>query len=259
MRATETYIRTTELALALASTYMTAVTLFQTSLYAKFKPLLLRILSYMEPLLGGLSNYLSYFDLSLLVLVIALSLLFWRRGDEAGFGRLFSLNMLMYFPSVIDFSMFNWINLILLYDPAPRVSPLWVFGVGVLLQVTYIALRYTVRFRRIREELIGRGAEVEDLDNVSKGQMAYLALLMAGTVAVLTVIYYATPFVRDLLRFEVAELPYPHIVIGVACTILIAVATVIYLRGQSSKTQPAAEREEETPPLEPEQPDNQHE
>ena len=257
MRATETFIRTSELALALASTYMTAVTLFQTSLYMKFKPLLLRLLSYMEPLLGGLRNYLSYFDLSLLILVIVLSILFWRRGDEAGFGRLFSLNMLMFFPSVIDFSMFNWINLILLYDPAPRVSRLWVFGVGVLLQVTYIALRYTVRFRRLREELVGRGAEVEDVDNVSKGQMAYLMLLMAGTAAIVSTIYYATPFVKDLLRFEAAELPYPHIVIGFACTILIALATVIYLRGHETK--PAAEREEVTPTLDPEQLANQHE
>lgn len=235
MRRVETFIRTTELGLALASTYMTAVTLIQTSLYAKFKPLLLNLLAYAESILGRLRFDLTYFDLSVLALAMALSLLFWRRGDEAGFGRLFSLNMLMFFPSVIDFSMFNWVNLILPYDPAPRVSALWVFGVGVLLQVTYIALRYTVRFRLLREELLDRGAEVEDVDNVSRGQMAYLALLLAGTAAILVSMYYATLLVKGLLRFEVMGIPYQHIIVGVACTILIAAATIIYLRGYGTQ------------------------
>ena len=166
---------------------------------------------------------------------MALSLLFWRRGDEAGFGRLFSLNMLMFFPSVIDFSMFNWINLIMPYDPAPSLLRLRVFGVGLLLQVTYIALMNTVRFRGVREELVGRGAKVEDVDDVSKGQMAYLALLMTGTVAVVTSIYYATPMVKGLLVLETEGLPYLHVVIGIVCSILIAVATVIYLRGHETK------------------------
>jgi len=235
MRRAETYIRTTELGLALASTYMTAVTLLKTSLYMKFKPLLLALLSRGENILGWLRIDLAYFDLSILILAMALSLLFWRRGDEAGFGRLFSLNMLMFFPSVIDFSMFNWINLILPYDPAPSLPLLRVFGVGLLLQVTYIALMNTVRFRGVREELVGRGAKVEDVDDVSKGQMAYLALLMTGTVAVVTSIYYATPMVKGLLVLETEGLPYPHVVIGIVCSILIAMATVIYLRGHETK------------------------
>jgi len=240
MRAVETFMRTAELGLALASTYMTAVTLLQTSLYAKARPLLLR---FGGPILGGLRIDIAYFDLALLALAMVLSLLFWRRGDEAGFGRLFSLNMLMFFPAVIDFSMFNWVNLILPYDPAPRVSLLWVFGVGILLQVTYISLRYTVRFRGLREELMDRGAEVDDVDTVSKGQMTYLGQLVAGTAAITAAIYGATPLVKGLLRFEATTMPYPHVVIGFACTLLIAVATLIYLRGQgiATSTEPMEE------------------
>jgi len=229
MRRAETFIRMTELGLALASTYMAAVTLLQASLYAKFRPLLLRLGG---AILGGLNIDLAYLDLIPLALAMVLALLFWRRGDEAGFGRLFSLNMLMFFPAVLDFSTFNWVNLILPYDPAPRVSLPWVFGVGVLLQVTYLGLRYTVRFRELRGELIGRGAELEDVDGVSKGQMTYLTLLLAGTAIITVAIYYAARILKGVLKLEAVGLPYLHIVIGVACTILIAAATVIYLRGQ---------------------------
>ena len=241
MRRVETFIRTAELGLTLVSTYMAAVTLLQTSLYAKFKPLLLSLLAYAEPLLGRLRVDLTLLDFALLALALFLALLFWRRGDEAGFGRLFSLNMLMFFPAVLDFSMFNWVSLILQYEPTPHISALWVFGLGVLLQVTYIALRYTVRFRGLREELLNRGAEVEDVDAVSRGQMAYLALLLTGTTAILALLYYAAPLVEGLLRLEAEGLPYPHIVIGVACSILIAAATIIYLRGSGG--QPEAEQE----------------
>ena len=242
MRRAETFIRMTELGLALASTYMAAVTLLQASLYAKFRPLLLRLGG---AILGGLNIDLAYLDLIPLALAMVLALLFWRRGDEAGFGRLFSLNMFMFFPAVLDFSTFNWVNLILPYDPAPRVSLPWVFGVGVLLQVTYLGLRYTVRFRELRGELIGRGAELEDVDGVSKGQMTYLALLLAGTAIITVVIYYAAPILKGMLKLEAVGLPYMHIVIGVACTILIAAAMVIYLRGQGAKS--AAEPKGETP------------
>lgn len=235
MRRVETLIRTTELGLALGSTYLTALTLLQASLYAKIRPVLLR---YGESVLEWLLLDLAYFDLSVLALALMLSLLFWRRGDEAGFGRLFSLNMIMFFPSVIDFSMFNWANLILPYDPAPRVSSLWMFGVGLLLQATYITLRSTVRFRGLRQELLGRGAEVEDVDNVSKGQMTYLALLMAGTAVTVASIYYITCYIMPLklLRFEAEKLPYPYIVIGIVCSILIAAATIIYLRGYGPRS-----------------------
>jgi len=250
MRAVQTSIRATELGLALASTYMAAVTLLQTSIYTnKVKPLLLSLSRYGAPLLGGLQLNMAYVDFALLALAIFSSLMFWRRGDEIGFGRLFSLNMLLFFPSVLDFSTFNWVNLILPYDPAPRVSPLWVFGVGLLLQATYLTLRYTVRFRVLREELMGRGAEAEAVDNVSKNQMAYLALLVAGTAAILFSIYRAMPLVKGMLMSEAARLPIPHVVIGIACTILMAAATVIYLRGYG--VQPEAERADETTTLEP--------
>jgi len=239
MRTVQTYIRTAELGLSLFSTYMTAVTLFQTSIYSKIRPILLR---YGGPILGGFRIDIAYFDLALLTLAIVLSALFWRRGDEVGFGRVFTLNMLMFFPAVIDFSTFNWVDLFLSYEPSPPITPLRVFGVGILLQITYISLRFMVRFRGVREELMDRGADKDDVDEVSKGQMIYLGQLIVGTASITALIYVATSPLKKLFKFGSTGLPYPHMFIGVACTIVIAVGTLIYLRLQG--TTPASEQRE---------------
>jgi hypothetical protein len=241
---TVAYIRSAELAVALASTYMVAVTLIQTSIYAKLKPYLARFLG---PLLAMFGADTTYIDIVLLGLVVAMSFTFWRRGDEAGFGRLFSLNMLMFFPAVVDFSTFNWVNLIMPYDPVRGVSVLWAFGVGLLLQVTYLTLRYTVRFRLLRDELLGRGAEPYDVDEVSKGQMYYLISLVLGTTAISATVFYLSPITGDMISLDALRLPYPHIVIGIICTLLIAAATILYLRGSGRR----ADAEEVKPPEEP--------
>lgn len=232
---TETYIRFTELGVALASTYMVAVTMLQTSLYSKFKPYAVTALG---PLLMSWGADPDYVNLFILVLVMALSFLFWRGGREADYGKLFSLNMLMFFPSVLDFSMFNWVNLILPYEAETMVSPMWVFGVGLLLQTTYLTLRYTAIFKEVRDELEGRGAEDSDLDKVSKGQMGYLVVLVISTAVISTVVYSAFPFVRKTLYEALTGFPYPHIIIGVLGTFLIAGATILYLRGGGEVTMP---------------------
>jgi hypothetical protein len=230
---TETEIRTVELGVALASTYMVAVTLVQTSLYGELKP---RILGFLAPLMMSFGADPAFFDIMIMGAVLSLSFLSWRRGDEAGFGRLFSLNMLMFFPAVIDFSTFNWVKLIFPYDLVSKVSNHWVFGVGLLLQATYLTLRYTVRFRGIRAELLGRDADEGDVDEVSRGQMTYLVQLVLGTALISAVVYYGVPRVSGLLNAEFSSLPYPHVIIGVACTLLIAAATILYLRGGGRKT-----------------------
>jgi hypothetical protein len=233
-----TFIRGSELSVAIASTYMVAVTMIQTSIYAMLKPYALTVLGPIMMLLGA---DVQYVDIVILGLVLGLSFNFWRRGDEAGFGRLFSLNMLMFFPSVLDFSTFNWVNLILPYEPSPAVGSLWVFGVGLLLQATYLALRYTVRFRMARDEFFERGADPEDIDDVSRGQMGYLAALVLGTVVVSVTVYYLAPIVTGMVSTEALGIPYLHVVVGAACTLLIAGATVLYLRDGGAQTAPAVQ------------------
>ncbi len=236
MRA-DAYIRGSEFVVALASTYMAAVTMVQTSLYWRARPYIAVVLGPIASSLGGApaGEGGSALDLIMIGMALALSFTFWRKGDEAGFGRLFSLNMLMFFPSVLDFSTFNWINLILPYESTTVVSIQWVFGVGLLLQATYLTLRYTVRFREMRAELEERGAEEDDVDEISRGQMVYLGQLVAGTVVISAGVYFGFPYVNRFLRGEAAGLPYPHLIIGVVFTLLIAAGTILYLRGGGSQ------------------------
>ena len=133
--------------------------------------------------------------------------------------------------------MFNLVNLILPYDPEPLVSGLWVFGVGLLLQSTYLALRYTVRFRNLRGKLVERGAEMYDVDQISKGQMTYLGQLVLGTSFISLTVYYLIPIMQDLFAINVLKIPYPHIVIGFTCTLLIAASIILYLRGWGKTTE----------------------
>ncbi len=230
----ENVIRSVELGVALAACYMAAVTMVQTSLYERIIKMIRD--SFMGPLL---EPYMAYFDLSVMVLALALCFTLWRRGGIDSFSKLFSLNMLMFFPAVLDFSTFNWVGLILDLTPSHRVTDLWVFGVGLLLQVTYLMLRYTYRFREDREELLARGALEEDINQVSRGQMGYLTLIASVTTLTTTVIYVAAPSLSGYLRQPLNALPYfirtkAHILVGVAVILWIAASLILYLRDSSS-------------------------
>jgi len=82
----------------------------------------------------------------------------------------------------------------------------------------------------LRGELEERGAEPVDVDEVSRGQMFYLSTLVVGTGAISAVVYYMVPVVMGLVNIRSYRIPFPHVVIGVVCTILIAAATILYLR-----------------------------
>jgi len=226
----ENVIRSMELGVALAACYMAAVTMVQTTLYGRIIEMITD--SFMGPLL---EPYMAYFDLSVTVLVLALCFMLWRKGDINSFSKLFSLNMLMFFPAVLDFSTFNWVGLILDLMPSPRVTDLWVFSVGLVLQVTYLMLRYTYRFREDRQELLSRGALEEDINQVSRGQMGYLTLIVSATAATTAAIYVTVPYIRDYLRQPLNTLPYfirtkAHVLVGIVVILGIAVSLILYLR-----------------------------
>ena len=224
----EGFVRTMEAFVAIAASYMAAVTMVQTTLYNK-------ILTKISGSVIGpaIEPYMPYFNITIIILVLFVSFSFWRKGDEVWFGRLFSLNMLMFFPSVLDFSTFNWIGLIFDLKPTPGVTHIWVFGVGLLLQITYLMLRYTVRFRYTREELKGRGANEQDINDVTRGQVSYLVLLTTLTAGITAGIYIATPYLTRLAINPVEGLPVPHMLVGFLVVVFIAAALVIYLKGSS--------------------------
>ena len=222
----EGLLRTIEALVALAATYMVAVTMVQTTLYNK---LLDKVSNYFGP---PLDPYLPYINIGIIVGVLFLAFTFWRKGDEIWFGRLFNMNMLMFFPAVLDFSTFNWIGLIFNLTPIPGLSGPWVFGVGLLLQVTYLSLRYTVRFRYTRAELEGRGATMEDIDAVTRGQVGYLVLLVTLTIAATSIVYVSLPIITEFAADPLSNLPVPHMVVGLLVVVMIAATLVYYLRSQ---------------------------
>jgi hypothetical protein len=219
-------LRTIEALFALSATYMAAVTMVQTTLYGK---IIDKVSNYFGP---PLDPYLSYIGVSIILGVLFLSFTFWRKGDEVWFGRLFNMNMLMFFPAVLDFSTFNWVGLIFDLTPVPGVSALWVFGVGLLLQVTYLSLRYTVRFRYTREELEGRGATEDDIDAVTRGQVGYVMLLVSLTIVATSIVYVSVPFITQFSAEWLSSLPAPHMLIGLLVVVIVAVTLVYYLRSQ---------------------------
>ena len=219
----ESSLRTIEAFVAIAASYMASVTMVHTTLYLK---IIGKFINYFGP---EFEKYVPYINLGIIVLVMFIAFNYWKKGDEIGFGRLFNLNMLMFFPAVLDFSTFNWVGLIFNLTPIGEISDSWVFGVGLLLQITYLMLRYTVRFRYGRTELLNRGAEIDDVDKVSWGQMYYLAALVAGTSVICFILFQIYPYLDSLL--DVAKgLPIPHITIGIAISLVVAGATVLYLR-----------------------------
>jgi hypothetical protein len=227
------FVRTIEAILTLAATYMAAITMVQTTLYNKI------ITKISNSVIGPLIEpYLAYFDITIVVIVLFVGFSFWRRGDEIWFGRLFSLNMLMFFPSVLDFSKFNWVGLIFDLRPTPGVTHLWVFSVGLLLQITYLMLRYTVRFRYSRDEFRGRGSNNTDINAITRGQMSYLITLTTLTAGLSAGIYLVSPYLTKYALNPLEKLPIPlrdraHILVGFIVVIFIAVALILYLRSSS--------------------------
>jgi hypothetical protein len=222
----ESYLRSIEALVGISASYMAAVTMVQTTLYNK---ILEKFTNYFGP---TLEPYLPYVNIGLILVVLFVSFTFWRKGDEIWFGRLFNLNMLMFFPAVLDFSTFNWIGLIFDLAPIESVSNVWVFGVGLFLQITYLMLRYTVRFRYMRSELEGRGADQEDIDAVTGGQFGYLMLLLLITSGATGMIYFSIPWFTSIAEAPLTKIPVPHVAVGLSMVIVIAATLVYYLRSQ---------------------------
>jgi hypothetical protein len=93
-----------------------------------------------------------------------------------------------------------------------------------------LVLRYTVRFRYVREELTGRGADIADIDDITRGQVGYLIMLVSITAGLTAGVYFAVPFMSRIAQKPLSGLPAPHIMIGLLVVIIIAAATVVYLR-----------------------------
>lgn len=231
MTVKESIVRSTELVISLVSSYLASITLIQTTLYAT-------ALSWVRDRIAEeLIPFLNQLDLLIIASSIVLCVLLWKRGTEVSFDRLFMMNMFLFFPAVLDFSSFNWVALIFGLVPLGELSAMWVFGVGILLQVTYLWLRHTIRIRFTREELEERGAREEDLDRITGGQMWYLGVISSGASLTSVLIYLAIPHLQRWIIRRVYEIPYPHILIGLVSALLLSGTLIFYLHGSSIKNQ----------------------
>jgi hypothetical protein len=137
----------------------------------------------------------------------------------------------MFFPSVLDYSTFNWIGLIFDLRPTPGVTHIWVFSVGLLLQISYLLLRYTVRFRYMREELRGRGSIEQDINDITQGQVSYLMVLVSITAGVTAIIYFIIPYMANLAINPFSGLTSTRAaLIGFLVVTFIAATLIVYLR-----------------------------
>ena len=100
------------------------------------------------------------------------------------------------------------------------------------MQVTYLMLRYTVRFRYMRDELEGRGANQEDIDSVTGGQFGYLMLLLVITTGASGIVYFTIPLFTDFAADALSNIPVPHMVLGLLVVVVISSTLVYYLRSQ---------------------------
>jgi hypothetical protein len=230
----ESIIRSTELIFTIASTYMSSVTLVQTTLYNNG-------VSWLETHSPPeLMLLIKYFDLLIIALSLMLTFWQWKKGTENAFTRIFSLNMLLFFPAIMDFSRFNWIGLIIGLIPSPKVSPLWVFAVGLLLQVNFLWMRQTLRFRFTRENLLQSGATLKAVNKISGGQMWYLMSIILGTSLASICIFMSASFTMGYIMDSISSLPYPQLLVGIITAILLSVSIILYLRGSSKQQEEQA-------------------
>lgn len=96
-------------------------------------------------------------------------------------------------------------------------------------------LRYTYRFREERVELLSRGALEEDINQVSRGQMGYLTLIVSATAATTAFIYVVVPYLNEYLQQLLNSLPYfirskAPVFVGIIVILGIATSLILYLR-----------------------------
>jgi hypothetical protein len=217
----ESVLRTTEIVIILISCYMASITFIKTTLYNH------AVTWIGERIFKESPPFMNYLDIVIIAASLSLCAYYWKKGEELSYARIFSINMLLFFPAILDFSYFNWIGLIFGLVPNPEVPSIWVFGVGLLVQMTYIWLRCTLRFRS------KRGATEEDIDGVTGGQVKYLSIIALAAGISSCLIYLSVPYIQRYITSLTTILPYPHITIGIITAILLSVSTIYYLRGSS--------------------------
>ncbi|MEM2661200.1 MAG: hypothetical protein QXS74_07770 [Nitrososphaeria archaeon] len=168
----------------------------------------------------------------LIIVLSSIFLYFYVIGQQKYLDRIYMISWIMHLPSIIYFSQIDWFQTLGLSISFQMLETKLSFTetliIGIFLVAGRVMLFYTSKTREMYLELLGRGAEKNDLETILS-RIIGLILLYVGSSAIATLaISYLIPTVKSLIIPITTFLPYPYIVIGVICLIMIPLCIIIY-------------------------------
>jgi len=105
--------------------------------------------------------------------------------------------------------------------------------ISIILVAGRILLFYMSQIREVFLELQGRGAEKGDLEIVALGMTALTLVLIGSSIAATLAISYLITIIKSLLSPIIAFIPYPYVVVGAICLIMIPACIIMYLHSRT--------------------------
>jgi len=233
MRLNYSAIRSTEFLVALLMICSSIYSLLNNRIYDFFILFLSRFLqaSFLSPIYPFLPTLP-------IVILFSVSLYFYAMGRQKHLDGIYAISWLIYLPSLLYFSRVDWLQVLGLPINFQMFETKLSFAetliIGISLVTGRILLFYISQIREIYLEMLGRGAEKNDLEHVLPGMMMFTILLAGSSTAASLAISYLIPVFRHLLNSIITLLPYPYIIIGVICLTIIPLCIIIYFHSGAS-------------------------
>jgi len=174
----------------------------------------------------------------IIVSIIALLLYFYAKGQEKHMDGVYVMSWLMHLPSILWYSNLDWLKVLGLPLNFQVLETRLSFAETLIISAILVGGRallfFTSNIRDALTRLQGRGAEEDDLKVAAAGMVTLALALVALSTAMVLTMSYLIPMIKVLLGPVIALIPYPYVVIGAACLIIIPVIVIAYL--YNSKT-----------------------
>jgi hypothetical protein len=223
-------------------------------IYSFFNLIESEILTLLESLFPSLGVDGPWLIISLAVALIAIGV--WRFSSNPYYLILSLINSLAwvaFLPAILYFSNIDWIELaglvsnnatlaIILnllsfqtqYSIFGTTLPLWqVLGIGSFITSFAILLPFGSGAKRLRLELIGRGASYAESQRITLGVFSISLAVISIAVGIVFLVTSAGSLLASRLAGSTSTLPYPYFVLGFVAAIAIGIAVVAYLRSSS--------------------------
>lgn len=168
-----------------------------------------------------------------ILILFTISLYLYALGRPKHLDRVYAISWLIHLPSILRFSQIDWLQALGLpinfQTLETKLSFTETLIISIILVAGRILLFYTSQIRETYLELLGRGAEKDDLRRVLSGMMMFALLFVGSSAAAVLALGYLIPLVKILLNPIITLLPYPYIVVGVICLIMIPLCIILYL------------------------------